>query len=101
MAISAVAPSWRPQSSFRRSMPGNAPRTSGIKCSRRAAYLGGYRQLPPNEFAVATCKDPRLSSVQSQVLPWAPGRNAQLKNCRHETLLKPKKPREEIMATGL
>src|ERR1700730_895332 len=58
-------------------MPGNAPRTSGIKCSRRAAYLGGYRQLPPNKFALATCKDPRLSSVQSQVLPWAPGRNAQ------------------------
>jgi hypothetical protein len=60
-------------------MPGNAPRTSGIKCSRRAVYLGGYRQLPPNKFAVATCKDPRLSSVQSQIVPWAPGRNAQLK----------------------
>jgi hypothetical protein len=58
------------------------PPNSEIKCSRRAAYLGGYRQLPPNKFAVATCKDPRLSSVQSQVLPWAPGRNAHLKNCQ-------------------
>src|SRR6202048_2628704 len=43
-------PLWRlhsgPQSIVRRSIFGNAPRTSGINCSRGDAQIGGYPPLP-------------------------------------------------------
>ena len=45
-AFSAVAPSLRPAVIVRRSIFGNAPRTSGINRSRGDAQIGGYPPLP-------------------------------------------------------
>ena len=48
----------------RRSMSGNAPRTSRIKCTGRDAQIGGYPQLPSKNNSRGYLQlDPRLSSV--------------------------------------